>query len=171
MQKFKIFIYYVFIQHLPHSRFIGASNRIRIWYVSKILKIMPYDTKSKFEYKVYISDSKRLKIGNYVRINENVFLQGDISIGDHVMIAPNVSIYTKTHIHSDINTPMVCSGETKTKQVIIEDDVWLGINTTILPGVTIGKGSIIGANSLVNKSIPPYSIFGGVPAKFIKERT
>ena len=65
---------------------------------------------------------------------------------------------------------MVLNNLTKPKQVIIEDDVWIGRNVIILPGVIIGKGSIIGANSLVNKNVKPYSIMGGVPVKFIKSR-
>lgn len=138
--------------------------------MSKVLKIIPFDKNSKFEYGIYISDARNLRIGKHVRINENVFLQGRINIGDYVMIAPNVAIYTKTHNYNDINTPMVLSGETDTQEVIIEDDVWIGINSVILPGVTIGKGTIIGANSLVNKDVEPYSIMGGIPARLIKKR-
>lgn len=138
--------------------------------MAKVLKIIKYDSNSKFESGIYISDAKQIKIGKYARINENVFLQGEIEIADYVMIAPNVSIYTKTHNYHDVNTPMVLSGETETKKVIIERDVWIGINAVILPGVTIGEGAIIGANSLVNKNVESYSIIGGVPARLIRSR-
>lgn len=171
MHRLKLAIYYVLIQNLPHSRFLKVSNRVRIWYMSKILKIMPYDKNSKFESKIYISDARQLKLGCFVRINENTFLQGDVKIGNHVMIAPNVSIYTKTHRHDEIKTPMVLSGETPTKTVVIEDDVWIGINAVILPGIRIGKGTIVGANSVVTKDVEPYDIVGGVPAKTIRKRT
>ena len=171
MQRFKLIIYYLFVQYLPHSRLISLSNIIRLWYMAKILKVIQFDKNSKFESGIYISDARNLEIGKHVRINENVFLQGIINIGDYVMIAPNVSIYSKTHNHHDINTPMVLSGETQTKKVIIENDVWIGINSVILPGVTIGKGSIIGANSLVNKDVEPYSIMGGTPARLIRKRS
>lgn len=56
------------------------------------------------------------------------------------------------------------------KDVIIEEDVWIGANVTILKGVTIGKLSIIAAGALVIKDVPPYSIVGGVPAKFLKKK-
>jgi maltose O-acetyltransferase len=131
---------------------------------------MPFDNNSKFESRIYISDAKNIKIGSHCRINENVFLQGKISIGNFVMIAPNVSIYTKTHIYDNINLPMVKSGETETLDVSIGNDVWIGLNSTILPGISIGEGSIIAAHSLVNKDVEPYSIVGGVPAKLIKKR-
>jgi maltose O-acetyltransferase len=138
--------------------------------MAKILKVIQFDKNSKFEYGVYISDARNLKIGKHVRINENVFLQGRISIGDYVMIAPNVAIYSKTHNYHDINTPMVLSGESETRTVTIDNDVWIGINAVVLPGVTVGKGSIIGANSVVTKNVEPYSIMGGVPARLIRKR-
>ena len=171
MHKLKLAIYYVIIQNLPHSRFWKASNWVRIWYLSKILKIMSYDQNSKFEYKIYISDAKHIKLGSFVRINENTFLQGEVKIGNYVMIAPNVSVYSKTHRHHDISTPMVLSGETQTKTVVIEDNVWIGINAVILPGIRIGQGAIVGANSVVTKDVEPFSIVGGVPAKIIRKRT
>jgi acetyltransferase-like isoleucine patch superfamily enzyme len=59
---------------------------------------------------------------------------------------------------------------TISKEVVIEDDVWLGYNVIVLPGVTIGKGSVIGAGSVVSKDIPPYSIAIGNPARVIKKR-
>jgi maltose O-acetyltransferase len=138
--------------------------------MAKILKVIQFDKNSKFESGIYISDARNLEIGKHVRINENVFLQGSITIGDFVMIAPNVSIYTKTHRYGDINTPMVLSGESETKTVTIENDVWLGLNAVVLPGITVGKGSIIGANSVVTKNVEPYSIIGGVPAHLIRKR-
>jgi len=170
MQKIKLIIYYAIIQHFPHSRIVGVFTRIRVWYLSRVLNIMPYDKKSKVEYGVYISDARKLKIGKHVRINENVLLQGKIRIGDYVMLAPNISIYSKTHLYDDINIPMVLAGESETQEVIIENNVWVGINTVILPGVRIGEGSIVGANSVVNKDIEPFSIVGGVPAKLIRKR-
>ncbi len=170
MHKLKLIIYYVLIQYLPHSRVIRFFSVIRLWYVSKVLKIMPFDKNSKFEYSIYVSDAKKLKIGKHVRINENVFLQGEIEIGDFVMIAPYVSIYTKTHNHSNKDIPMVKSGVTNTQKVVIEDNVWIGRNVTILPGIKIKEGSIIGANSVVTKSIDAFSIMGGIPAKLIRKR-
>ena len=85
------------------------------------------------------------------------------------MIAPNCVIVSFNHGYQDIQTPMIDQpwvGE----PVFIEDDVWIGANCTIIMGVTIGKGSIIAANAVVSKDIPPYSIVGGVPARILGSR-
>lgn len=168
--KIKLVLYYLIISKLPHSRYLKISNSIRILYLSKILDVLEYDVNSKFEPNVYISDAKNIKIGRYVRINENVILQGHIEIGKYVMIAPNTSILTTNHIYSDLHIPMVCQGESRPMPVKIDDDVWIGRNCVILPGIHIGKGSIIGANTVVTKNVEPFSIVGGVPGKLIKYR-
>lgn len=170
MHRLKLVLYYALIQHLPHSRLWSLSNRIRVWYLSRVLGVMPGDRNSKFEFGVYISDARRLRVGRHVRINENAFLQGAITIGDYVMIAPKVAIYTRTHRYEDIGVPMVVAGESETLPVTIEDDVWIGINAVVLPGIRIGRGAIVGANSLVNRDVEPYSIVGGVPARLIRRR-
>ena len=61
-------------------------------------------------------------------------------------------------------------GATQPKKIIIEDDVWLGSRVIVLPGVTIGKGSIIGAGTVLTKSVPPYSIVAGNPGKIVRNR-
>lgn len=105
-------------------------------------------------------------------IAQNCTISGEnagVFIGKDVMIAPNVVIVAFNHETSDITVPMAKQGYIE-KAVIIEDDVWISSNTTIGMGVRIGKGAIVGANSFVNKDVDPYTIVGGVPAKFIKER-
>ncbi len=171
MHKLKLIFYYLFIQKLPHSRLWGGFNSVRRSYMANVLKVMPNDTNSKFENGIYISNAKKLKIGNHVRINENVFLQGEIIIGNHVMIAPYTAIYTNAHEHKNTTIPMVLQGETPTKMVTICNNAWLGRNVVVLPGITVGEGAIVGANSVVTKDVAPFTIVGGVPAKLIKERT
>ena len=138
--------------------------------MSKILGVMVYDNKSKFENGIYISDAKKLYVGKCARINENVFLQGEISIGDYVLVAPNVAIYTQNHIHKDVDTPIVLQGTEGSKKVVIKDNAWLGRNVVVLPGITVGEGAIVGAGSVVTKDVEPYTIVGGAPAKLIRSR-
>ena len=167
--KLKLTIYYLIIFNLPHSRYVKLINRLRVFYVSKILNIMEYDKSSYFEHKIYLSDTKNIKIGKHCHLNENIFIQGAL-IGNYVMIAPNVSILTGMHNFSDTAIPMILQGAATNKTPIIEDDVWIGRNVIIMPGIRIGKGSIIGAGAVVTRDVLPYSIVGGVPAKIIKMR-
>ncbi len=165
----KLIIYYSIIAKMPHSRFNKIFNLIRVFYVSKILGIMKYHKETYFEPNIYIANGNNLKIGLHCQLNENLFIQG-AQIGNYVMIAPNVTILSKTHNYSDISIPMILQGAKSNLIPIIEDDVWIGRNVIIMPGITIGSGSIIGAGSIVNKNVEPYSVMGGVPAKLIRKR-
>ena len=80
-----------------------------------------------------------------------------------------ISIYTKNH-KTSLEKPMIFQGFEEAKKVIIKDDVWIGSNVIILPGVTIESGAIIGAGSVVTKDVLKNTIVAGNPAKVIKER-
>ena len=86
------------------------------------------------------------------------------------MMGPEVYIYTQNHDFKRTDITMDKQGWSAEKPVVIEDDVWIGSRVTILPGVTIGEGSIIGASSVVTKSCPPYSIVVGNLAVVVKSR-
>ena len=169
MKKIKLIFYYFLISKLPHSRLSGISNRIRCWYMESVLNILEKNKNNFFEPNVYIGSGKNVKIGQHSHINENVFIQG-AKIGSYVMIAPDVSILTQGHEFKSIDIPMINQGETKELIPIIEDNVWIGRNAIIMPGIKIGRGSIVGAGAVVTKDVHPFSIVGGVPAKFIKKR-
>lgn len=113
-----------------------------------------------------------LKIGNNSSIGPYSYIgcSGYIEIGDNVMMSPRVSIYSENHNFSNPEIPMIEQGVTRSF-VKIEDDCWIAANSVILAGVTIGKGSVIAAGSIVTKDVPPYSIVAGNPAKVIKSRT
>lgn len=115
--------------------------------------------------------SYNLEIGDNsgIGINSRLHTEGGIIIGKDVMMGPEVVIMTQNHKHSNVNIPMIEQGNYR-EPVIIEDDVWIGTRVIILPGVRIGKSSIIGAGAVVTKDIPPFSIAGGNPAKVIKKR-
>ena len=168
-KKLKLVFYYTILYKLPNSRFISICSRFRAFYLSKVLSVMEYDSLSRVEEGVYISDAKNVKIGKNCRINENVFIQGAY-IGDNVLIAPNCSLLSTSHIHADKNIPIVYQGETTPSPSVIHDGVWLGRNVVVLPGICIGEGSIIAAGAIVTKDVDPFSVYGGVPAKLIKKR-
>lgn len=112
-----------------------------------------------------------LYIGDNVYLNRNVFItaRAKITIGDNVLIGPNTVMNSGNHLYSDPKTPICLQGHIS-KEIIIEDDVWIGANTTILCGVKIGKGSVIAAGSVVNRDVPPYSVVAGVPARKVRDR-
>lgn len=168
----KIFyiLYYACIMHFPHSRYVRCVNGIRTFYVSKILGIMKRGDASRFQNNVYIGGPGAVTIGKNCQINEHAFLQGAI-IGDNVMIAPYVALIANRKEIGEIDDgPMSAAEKDRGVKVIIEDDVWLGRNAIVMPGVIIGQGSIIGAGSVVTKDVEPYSVMGGVPATLIKKR-
>lgn len=117
--------------------------------------------------------SKRISIGDNSFINRQLFAllhpdfeESQIIIGNNVSVGPNVKLYTITHRLEEKNCR---AGEFYTKKIIIEDGVWIGGNTPILPGVRIGKGSVVAAGSVVVKDIESDSIYAGNPA--IKKRS
>jgi len=95
--------------------------------------------------------------------------QGGVHIGDDVYTGPMVQIVAVNHVYDDPNRPIREQGITA-QGIKIEDDVWIGAGAAVLDGVTIGRGSVIGAGSIVANDIPPYSIAVGTPAKPIKDR-
>jgi acetyltransferase-like isoleucine patch superfamily enzyme len=116
--------------------------------------------------------SGMIKIGENCHINElcSIFaFRAAVEIGDGVLIGPGTVIHTLDHNFERIDVPIWKQG-VNGKSVIIEDDVWIGAHCTILPGVRIGSHSIIGAHSLVNRDIPPYSVAYGVPCVVKKSR-
>ncbi len=110
--------------------------------------------------------------GKPVTIGKNCFIQqcctffgrGGITIGDGVFIGPKVNLITINHDPDPDNR-----SATYGRPIVIEDKVWIGINSTVLPGVRIGYGAIIGAGSVVTKDVPAMTIAAGNPARIIKK--
>ena len=119
----------------------------------------------------YENDRKtHLKIGDNVSIGRDFQLNAykDVSIGSNVVIADRVYISDATHNKEDIFSPIINQGTSFVSQVAIKDGAWIGINACILPGVSIGRNSVIAANSVVTKDVLDNEIVGGIPAKKIK---
>jgi maltose O-acetyltransferase len=112
----------------------------------------------------------QISLGNNSNISRNSFLVGTISIGDNVMMGPEVTIITSNHEFGDNKRPMVEQGQSNERPIDIGDDVWLGTRVIILPGVKIGSHAIVGAGSVVTKDVPEWCIAGGNPAKVLKNR-
>lgn len=120
-----------------------------------------------------VGENATLLIGNHVGISSSaITCHCQITIGNHVMLGGNTAVYD-TNFHSvdanDRKNRSVDKKNTRRAAVIIEDHVFVGAHSTIMKGVTIGHHSVIGACSVVTKDIPPYQVWAGNPARFIRE--
>jgi carbonic anhydrase/acetyltransferase-like protein (isoleucine patch superfamily) len=104
-------------------------------------------------------------IGRYCQINA----WASVSIGREVLIADRVFISDADHLYMDPNAPIGQQGDAFQGAVSLEDGCWIGIGAVILPGVSIGKNAIVGANAVVTKNVPARSIAAGIPAKVIRQ--
>ena len=107
-------------------------------------------------------------IGDYTRIGIHCTVIGPVCIGSHVNLAQGITVTALNHNFGDAARRIDEQG-VSTKPVVIGDDVWIGANAVILPGVTIGSHCVIAAGAVVTKDVPDYTLAGGVPAKTIKD--
>jgi acetyltransferase-like isoleucine patch superfamily enzyme len=122
-------------------------------------------------------ENESLSIGKGTTFYANVYLSGNISIGQNCLFGANISILTGSHlartrkpIREQDEDYLKLHGKPFSKPVTIGDDCWIGNNAIILPGVSLPDGCVVGAGSVVTKSFEPYSIVVGNPARFLKMR-
>jgi acetyltransferase-like isoleucine patch superfamily enzyme len=112
-------------------------------------------------------------IGEQVYVGEDVIIIDDLGesqftlrIGDRASVSPRVTFVLHTQPNESRITPYV---NARKGDITLESDAWIGTGSVIMPGVTIGEGAVVGANSVVTESVPPYTVVGGVPARKIKD--
>ena len=114
--------------------------------------------------------SVAVSLGDNSGIGVNALISSYVTIGNDVMMGPECMIFTSNHGMDRLDIPMWKQKHADPKPVVIGNDVWIGARVTILPGVHIGDGSVIGAGSVVTKDVEAYSIVAGNPAKLIRKR-
>jgi acetyltransferase-like isoleucine patch superfamily enzyme len=158
---------------------IGTKSRI-----SKGGRIYVFDTASKIEIgddvwgarniDLHVRNGQSLKLGHHTSIQDNCKLTGDVEIGAYCILAANIFMSSSGHQFlkspPDLIRLQDTMGNIPSRKITVEEDVWIGINTAISAGVTIGRGAVIGASSVVTKDVPPYTVWAGVPAKQLYER-
>jgi maltose O-acetyltransferase len=162
---------YCLVKHLPVSYCRiggGLYKKIRLFVCSHIFEYCGHN--------VNIEKGAEFGFGRGIRIGDNSGLgincripEGSI-IGNDVMMGPNCYVFDRNHVYERTDIPMRLQGFTKSVPVIIDDDVWIGRDVTIMVGRHISKGTIVAACSVVTKDFPPYSVIGGNPAKLIRSR-
>ena len=107
-------------------------------------------------------------IGDHTRVGLHNTIIGPVKIGNNVNLAQGITVTALNHNFSDSNKRIDEQG-VSTNPVTIEDDVWIGANAVVLPGVKIGNHCVVAAGAVVTKDVPPHSLVAGVPAKVIKQ--
>jgi maltose O-acetyltransferase len=170
MRKIWLVLYYALAQHFPTQPVPGwkLGYAIRRFLAKRIFRACGADVIVKQH--AYFGDGGTLCVGDRAQIGANSRIDHDVEIGDDVVMGPDVVIMTASHAFEDPARPINLQGAVARRPVRIGKDVWIGTRVVILPGVDIGDGSVIGAGSIVTKSIPPYSIAVGNPARVVRQR-
>ena len=167
-RKIGAIIYYFFAQHLPSSTSGLKIGQKAIRAFCGKLMLKKCGKKVNIEHDATFS--AKTSLGDYSGIGINARIHGDCTIGNHVMMGPDVVVITRNHSFDSTDIPMMFQGFDEERPVVIGNDVWIGERVIILPGVNVGDGAILAAGAVVTKDVPPYAIVAGVPAKIIKMR-
>lgn len=119
---------------------------------------------------LFFGSGRNIEIGDDSGIGANTQIPSDTIIGNNVMLSRRCFILHRNHSFDSIDVPIVEQGFKETKQTIIGDDCWIGMNSLLTPGRKISKGTIVAMGSVFTKDFPAYSVVGGNPAKLIKSR-
>jgi maltose O-acetyltransferase len=161
-------LYYQLARRLPVSYRSRCAKGLRRWLCERLFaecgQSVNVETGASF------GDGSRVRVGDRSGLGVNASV-GWITIGKDVMIGPDLLAINRNHAHSRLDTPMITQGYEPEREIVIEDDVWIGARVILLPGVRIGRGSIVGAGAVVSASLPPWSVAGGVPARVLRLRT
>tara|TARA_R110001583_G_scaffold62493_2_gene183721 strand:- start:7302 stop:7841 length:540 start_codon:yes stop_codon:yes gene_type:complete len=170
MKNIVIVVYYVFLQFLPMKPFPFYSVG---YYLRRIAARALFKHTGKeivVKSRCYFGDGSRLSVGDFSQLSQGGRFNGTISIGEYVLMGPDVIMMATSHEYEEIDIPIMLQGEAEEREIRVGDGVWLGARSIILPGVCIGDHSIVASGSVVTRSFGPYSIIGGVPARLIKIR-
>lgn len=170
LKKILIYPYNLLMNYIPNYIITYIPFYfIRHFYYKKIMRIS-IGRGSSIHMGTFINKNRlqsKITIGKGSAINRKCCLdgRGGIKIGDNVSISPEVHLITADHY---INDPYFSY---KSASIEVSNYVWIGTRAIILPGIIIGEGSVVAAGAVVTKNIPPFEIWGGVPAKKIGVRT
>lgn len=163
------FAYYILARHLAgnYKPYAYGSKWIRSFLCKPLFN--SFGNSVDIGCKVEFFNIRNSEIGDHSGIGSHSSI-GLVKIGKYVMMGTHCLVLSQNHRFDDVTIPMCMQGFQEEKPVVIDDDVWIGSRVIILPGVHIGKGSIVGAGSVVTKDVQPYTIVAGNPARTIGYR-
>jgi acetyltransferase-like isoleucine patch superfamily enzyme len=173
--KLKFWIYTQRIgPDMPLTHWMLYSKRMGAWLAKNKLK--KFGEGSEIRPHAYLVECAHISIGDRVVIRPgckffavpNTSSLGNITIKDNVLIGSDVHIYVSNHEFSDPDTDIYFQGHRMPEPVLIEHGAWIGAKAIILPGVTIGQNAVVGAGSIVTKSVPARTVVAGCPAKPVR---
>ncbi|HAP68262.1 MAG TPA: acetyltransferase [Flavobacteriales bacterium] len=165
-----IILYYGITYHLPRTS-LGIIGRIsrKLRYFAANLFVTELKEGVNIDAQAYIGRG-RISVGRNSGIGRKCEVYGSLTLGDNVLIAPEVIFYSRNHSFSRIDVPIIEQGYSEEMPVIVGSDVWIGRRAMIMPGVSLGDGVVVAAGSVVTKSFGNYVVVGGAPARIISER-
>jgi len=170
MAKTRLGWLFRFVHRISNWSRWNAEQGLRGWYQSRIL--------ARAGANLRVASGAKLNNRGMESIGDNCYLGDGVqlhpwsattTLRNNVLVAAGVRMITRKHAFGDVSQSISEQGYTNAP-IVIEDDVWIGFQAVILPGVTIGRGSIVGAGTVVTKDVAPYSSVGGVPARLIRKR-
>lgn len=136
-------------------------------------KFQYFGKNAEFRAGAYAICCSHINIGNNVVIRPNSMLFADeyakIIIEDNVMMGAGVHFYVNNHKYDEIDRPIIEQGYYPSKDILVKEGSWIGANTILLPGIIIGRNSVVGAGSIVTKSVPDFCVAVGNPARIVKD--
>jgi maltose O-acetyltransferase len=163
-------VYLGFARHLPWSPRPGGKVSRRIRALTARWMLDECGQQVNVEHGAWFGSGRGIRLGDRSDIGMDALVIGPLTIGKDVMMGPRCTLISSNHRVSSIDIPMNQQGFVADRPIVIEDDVWIGAGSTVLPGVTIGQGSIVGAGSVVVKDVPAHSVVAGNPARVVRRR-
>jgi maltose O-acetyltransferase len=163
-------LYLGFARHLPWGPRPGGgvAKRIRRALAERMLD--ECGEQVNVEHGAWFGSGRGIRLGDRSDLGMDALIMGPLTVGADVMMGPRCVLISLGHATHETRRPMNRQGFVPPRPIVIEDDVWIGAGVTVLPGVRVGRGSVVGAGSTVTKDVPPWSVAAGNPARVVRQR-
>jgi maltose O-acetyltransferase len=162
-------LYYAIGCRLPGRGPLGGAGRRARQELCRLF-LDQLGTEVNIEPDVHFGTGEHVRIGNRSGLGRGCRVYGALTIGEEVMVGPEVAFLSENHRFDRLDAPIGRQGKTELTAPCIQDGAWIGLRATILPGRVVGEGAVVGAGAVVTKDVAPYTIVGGNPAVVIGSR-